>query len=258
MANDQRFKEAMMRALGHSFCLLTLIAFFGRMPAEALSRNEDVYTAARESMVADQISSGHHEPVITAPDVLRAMREVPRHAFVLPEYAALAYTDQPLPIGAGQTISQPFIVALMTELADVRPGDRVLEIGTVSGYQAAVLASITDEVYSIEILEELAQKAERLLKDLGYSVYIRVGDGFFGWPEAAPFDAILVTAAAPTVPQSLIDQLGEEGRLVMPLGEAFQELIVFHKREGRLMRERIIPVRFVPMTGAVREPSSGE
>lgn len=218
----------------------------------------DAYAAARERMVAEQIASGAQRRPVTDPRVLDAMRRVPRHAFVLPEYSHLAYTDQPLPIEAGQTISQPYIVALMTELAEVRSGDRVLEIGTGSGYQAAVLASLTDEVYSIEIIEALARRAEATLKALGYTVHVRAGDGFFGWPEAAPFDAILVTAAAPRLPQRLIDQLAEGGRLVIPLGEVFQELAVFRKTEGSLVEERVIPVRFVPMTGAIESADERE
>ena len=224
--------------------------------AQALDKDGDAL--ARERMVAEQIASGAHRPPVTDPRVLDAMRRVPRHDFVPPGYAHLAYTDQPLPIGEDQTISQPYIVALMTDLAEVRPGDRVLEIGTGSGYQAAVLASLTDDVYSIEILEALALRAEETLATLGYAVHIRVGDGFFGWPEAAPFDAILVTAAAPRVPQPLADQLAVGGRLVIPLGEAFQELAVFRKAEdGSLVEARIIPVRFVPMTGAIESGGAG-
>jgi len=216
--------------------------------------DERAHAASRERMVQEQIAAGAFRPPVTDPRVLDAMRRVPRHRFVPTGLAHLAYTDQPLPIGEGQTISQPYIVALMTELAQVHSGDRVLEIGTGSGYQAAVLASLTDEVYSIEILEPLARRADETLQALGFAVHVRVGDGFFGWPEAAPFDAILVTAAAPHVPQPLIDQLAEGGHIVIPLGEAAQELAVFRKAEGRLVEERVIPVRFVPMTGAVDGP----
>jgi protein-L-isoaspartate(D-aspartate) O-methyltransferase len=232
---------------------LALACLFGRGSAVAQDQDrlKDAYTAARERMVTEQIASGVHGRAVTDPRVLGAMRRVPRHAFVLPDYRHLAYSDQPLPVAAGQTISQPFIVALMTELAEVRSGDRVLEIGTGSGYQAAVLASMTDAVYSIEIIEGLARSAERTLSTLGYKVHIRVGDGFFGWPEAAPFDAILVTAAAPRVPQPLIDQLAAGGRLVIPLGDVIQELYVFRKTNDTLAQERVIPVRFVPMTGFI-------
>jgi protein-L-isoaspartate(D-aspartate) O-methyltransferase len=179
------------------------------------------------------------------------MRRVPREAFVPLRYQGSAYHDGPLPIGEGQTISQPYIVALMTELAEVAPGDRVLEIGTGSGYQAAVLAELTDAVYSIEILEPLARRAEALLRTLGYRVEVRIGDGFFGWPEAAPFDAIVVTASAPRVPKLLVDQLADGGRLVIPIGETFQDLYLFRRTGEGLTQERIVPVVFVPMTGAV-------
>ena len=219
---------------------------------------EETFAVLRERMVTEQIASGWHGIAVRDPLVLAAMRTVPRHAFILSGYEHLAYTDQPLPIAAGQTISQPFIVALMTELADLQPGERVLEIGTGSGYQAAVLASITDEVYSIEIIDALARSAEQILEELGYHVHVRAGDGYLGWPEAAPFDAILVTAAAPRVPEPLADQLAVGGRLVIPLGKAFQHLYVFHKTEDALVQEGIIPVRFVPMTGQVQESSVAE
>lgn len=215
--------------------------------------HEDPYAAPRERMVTEQIASGLHGIALQDPLVLEAMRAVPRHAFVLPGYEWLAYTDQPLPIEEDQTISQPFIVALMTELADLQPGERVLEIGTGSGYQAAVLASITDAVYSIEIIEALARSADERLQRLGYDVHVRAGDGYLGWPEAAPFDAILVTAAAPRVPEPLVEQLAVGGRLVIPLGETFQQLVVFRKTAEALWQETVIPVRFVPMTGQVQD-----
>ena len=213
------------------------------------AQQEDLYVQARERMVAEQITARG----VRDPRVLDAMRRVPREAFVQPLDRQAAYDDRPLPIGEGQTIYQPYIVALMTELAAIQPDDRVLEIGTGSGYQAAVLACLTGQVYSIEIIETLARRAENLLEELGYEVHVRTGDGFFGWPEAAPFDAILVTAAAPRVPQSLADQLADGGRLVMPLGDAFQELVLFRKAGRALTQERVIPVRFVPMTGAIED-----
>ncbi|TDI12008.1 MAG: protein-L-isoaspartate(D-aspartate) O-methyltransferase [Acidobacteria bacterium] len=188
------------------------------------------------------------------PQVLEAMRQVPRHLFVPEALRPHAYEDRPLPIGLGQTISQPYIVALMTALADVGPGDRVLEIGTGSGYQAAVLSVLAHRVYSIEILEELSLRAQKVLHETGRdNIEFRVGDGYRGWPEAAPFDAIVVTAAPPHVPQPLVEQLAQGGRLVIPVGTAYQELLVLEKTAGGLVRRRSIPVRFVPMTGEAQQ-----
>jgi protein-L-isoaspartate(D-aspartate) O-methyltransferase len=186
--------------------------------------------------------------------VLAAMGKVPRHEFVPAAYRAKAYTDQPLPIGRGQTISQPYVVALMTQLLKLGDDERVLEIGTGSGYQAAVLAGLAQSVYSIEIDPELAAEAARRLESLGYdNVHIRAGDGFFGWPEAAPFDAILITAATPRVPERLADQLAEGGRLVAPVGAGGeQELTLVTKRNGTLHPRSFGGVLFVPMTGEVR------
>jgi len=193
---------------------------------------------------------------ITDERVLAAMRKVPRHEFVEPEYRDKAYIDSALPIQEGQTISQPYIVALMTESARLREGDRVLEVGTGSAYQAAVLAEIAGEVYTIEINETLARQAARRRAAMGYaSVRARQGDGYLGWGEAAPFDAILITAAAPRVPEPLIEQLGPGGRLVMPLGSNpfAQELVVLTKKENGVEREVIAGVAFVPMTGEIRK-----
>lgn len=191
------------------------------------------------------------------PRVARAMREVPRHRFVPGAQRALAYVDTPLPIGRGQTISQPFIVAIMSHLLEVGPGDRVYELGTGSGYQAAVLAAMGVEVYSIEIVPELADLARANLDAAGYpQVQVRAGDGWLGWPEAAPFDGILLTAAAPEIPARLLDQLKTGARLVMPIGEVFgiQQLVVLVKEEdGSLRRRNILPVRFVPVTGPLGE-----
>ncbi|MBI4323148.1 MAG: protein-L-isoaspartate(D-aspartate) O-methyltransferase [Candidatus Omnitrophica bacterium] len=185
--------------------------------------------------------------------VLEAMRAVPRHRFVPPELQAFAYEDRPLPIGEGQTISQPYIVALMTELADLKPHQKVLEIGTGSGYQAAVLARLTDRVYTIELIDALARRAKHTLLELGLtSIHVQVGDGYLGWPEEAPFDAIIVTAAAPTLPEPLVEQLAVRGRLVIPMGEDEQELVVFRKKTKGLVREVVIPVRFVPMMGRIQ------
>lgn len=201
---------------------------------------------ARERMVRAQIASRG----VRDPRVLEAMRLVPRHLFVPDEIRRHAYADTPLPIGHNQTISQPYIVAFMSEAMELKPTDRVLEIGTGSGYQAAVLAHLAADVYTIEILEPLGKQAEALLERLGYrNVHVRIGDGYRGWPEAAPFDAIMVTAAPDHVPQPLIDQLREGGRLVLPVGRYNQELIRIRKEGGRTRRETLLPVRFVPMTG---------
>jgi len=187
--------------------------------------------------------------------VLEAMRRVPRHRFVPESQQAHAYEDRPLPIGVGQTISQPYIVALMSELAALEPGDRVLEIGTGCGYQAAVLAEMGVEVFSIEIIESLATQAIATLRELGYGkrIEIRHGDGYAGWPEHAPFDAILVTAAPPRIPEPLRRQLKLGGRLIIPVGEQFQRLLRVTRTEDGFREESVIPVRFVPMTGKARD-----
>jgi len=189
------------------------------------------------------------------PRVLAAMREVPRHLFVPPSQSVHAYDDGPLPIGGNQTISQPYIVALMTELADIAPREKVLEIGTGSGYQSAVLSKLAGEVYSIEIVPELARQSTERLKKLGYgNVTVREGDGYRGWPEQAPFDAIIVTAAPDRIPQPLLDQLAPGGRMVIPVGSFFQELKVLSKeKNGKITEKDIIPVRFVPMTGEIEK-----
>ena len=186
--------------------------------------------------------------------VLSVMAKVPRHLFVDKRYRSQAYADQPLPIDEGQTISQPYIVALMTELLRLKTADRVLEIGTGSGYQAAVLAEIVKEVYTIEIRERLARKARGLLEKLGYkNVKVKHGDGYFGWKEYAPFDAIIVTAAANHIPPPLIKQLKEGGRLVIPLGSTvfYQILTVVTKKDGKIRAKQIAPVAFVPMVGEI-------
>ena len=187
--------------------------------------------------------------------VLDAMRSVPRHRFVPESQRGYAYDDRPLPIGEGQTISQPYIVALMTELAGVKPGDTVLEVGTGSGYQAAVLAQMGVKVYSIEIVEPLARRAKAVLDELGYGkrVELRRGDGYAGWPEHAPFDAILVTAAPPKIPEPLKQQLVVGGRLVIPVGKYFQSLLRITRTKDGFREESVIPVRFVPMTGKAQE-----
>jgi len=191
---------------------------------------------------------------ITDERVLEAMRAVPRHLFVPEDEQDHAYGDYPLPIGFGQTISQPYIVALMTELLELEPGDKVLEVGTGSGYQAAVLASIPEiEVYSVEIIPELARRAQEQLRRLGYKVHLKTGDGYYGWEEHAPFDAIIVTAAPGHLPPSLTDQLAEGGRIVIPIGPpgGYQTLWKFVKeRGGELRAYNVGGVAFVPLTGS--------
>jgi protein-L-isoaspartate(D-aspartate) O-methyltransferase len=200
----------------------------------------------RDAMVDQQIRARE----ITAPAVLNAMRKVPRHRFVPAEVRHLAYEDHPLPIGSGQTISQPYIVAYMTEAADISPRDKVLEIGTGSGYQAAVLGEVGREVYTIEIIPELAAAASKTLAELGYTnVHAKAGNGYLGWPEHAPFDAILVTAAPDQVPQALVDQLALGGKMVVPVGEIVQNMMIIEKTRNGVIERRTIPVRFVPMTG---------
>jgi protein-L-isoaspartate(D-aspartate) O-methyltransferase len=192
------------------------------------------------------------------PRVLAVMREVPRHLFVPEGESAHAYEDHPLPIGWNQTISQPYIVALMTELAEISSEEKVLEIGTGSGYQSAVLARLAREVYSIEIVPGLAQESADRLKKMGYTnATVREGDGYRGWPEHAPFDAIIVTAAPDRIPQPLLDQLAPGGRMVIPVGKFFQELKVLSKdKSGRISEKDILPVRFVPMTGEIEKTPS--
>ncbi len=186
--------------------------------------------------------------------VLAAMEKVERHLFVPEENRKYAYADGPLPIGKGQTISQPYIVAYMTQALETTPEDRILEVGTGSGYQAAVLAELVDEVYSIEIVPELAATATELLADLGYSnVFVRAGDGYRGWPDKAPFDGIIVTAAPDHVPQPLIDQLKPGGKLVIPVGDYAQEMLIITRTEDGIVERRTIGVRFVPMTGEARD-----
>jgi protein-L-isoaspartate(D-aspartate) O-methyltransferase len=210
---------------------------------------EDSYTAARKQMVAEQLAAPSRD--ITNRRVLQAMASVPRHEFVPEAQRHLAYVDGPLPIGFGQTISQPYIVALMTQQLDPQPGHRVLEIGTGSGYQAAVLSQLVKEVYSIEIIDAIATRAATDLKRLGYhNVFVRAGDGHKGWPDKAPFDSIIVTCAPEHIPQPLIDQLKEGGRLVIPVGPPLhQELYVLEKHDGKVLKRDVLAVRFVPMTG---------
>jgi len=212
----------------------------------------DPYRIQRELMVKNQIAARG----VTDKRVLKAMSSIPRERFVKPAMKNRAYEDNPLPIGEGQTISQPYVVALMTQALKLKPTDKVLEIGTGSGYQAAVLAEIVGKVYTIEIRENLANTSRKLLKDLGYkNVEVKYDDGYFGWEEHAPFDAIIITASANHIPAPLIKQLKEGGRLIIPLGSTLftQTLTLATKRQGKLDAEMMGGVRFVPMTGEVRK-----
>ncbi|MDF1785446.1 MAG: protein-L-isoaspartate(D-aspartate) O-methyltransferase [Verrucomicrobiales bacterium] len=206
-------------------------------------------------MTRDQFS-GPDRIDITSEEVLKAMKLVPRHSFVPESQRSKAYEDRPLPIGHGQTISQPYIVALMTEKLDPNEDDRVLEIGTGSGYQAAVLANLVKDVYTIEIVEPLGKRAAETLEKLNYeNVHVCIGDGYKGWPEQAPFDAIIVTCAPEHVPQPLVDQLKEGGRMMIPVGKhlQMQDLYLLEKSDGKLTRKSVLQVRFVPMTGQARK-----
>jgi protein-L-isoaspartate(D-aspartate) O-methyltransferase len=222
----------------------SLIIFIIAMGGSILQQNER-FVAARKKMVTQQIISRG----ITDKSTLNAMQKVPRHLFVPKEYESEAYDDNPLPIGYGQTISQPYIVAYMTEVAKPDLSKKVLEIGTGSGYQAAILAEIVNHVYSIEIIPELAKESADRLRELGYkNITVKYGDGYKGWQEHSPFDIIIVTAAPEQVPKPLIDQLAENGRLVIPLGhpQAIQELMLLEKRNGKIEKSRLTFVRFVP------------
>jgi len=202
------------------------------------------YSKQREAMVEEQIISRG----VKDPSVISAMRKVERHLFAPLLLRWRAYEDGPLPIGHGQTISQPYIVAFMTEALDLGSSDKVLEIGTGSGYQAAILAEIAKQVYTIEILKPLAEMSEKRLKDLGYTnIKVKHGDGYLGWPEYAPFDKIIVTAAPDEIPMELVNQLKVGGKMVIPVGSFFQELYLITKNEQGFMKKAILPVRFVPM-----------
>jgi protein-L-isoaspartate(D-aspartate) O-methyltransferase len=211
---------------------------------------EDLYQGARRRMVREDIQRRG----IDDQRVLQAMLKVERHLFVPESYRPMAYADRPLPIGEGQTISQPYIVALMTDHLHLKPADRVLEIGTGSGYQAAVLAELAQEVYSIEIIDQLAHTARERLQTLGYkNVWVKHGDGFYGWPEHAPYDAIMITCATPTIPERLVEQLRDGGRMILPLGDEpfVQSLTMVTKQAGKLEKKPVTDVVFVPMTGEI-------
>ena len=222
-----------------------------------LLQTEDTEMKSREEMVRKQLVAGG----ITNAAVLEAMTEVPRHEFVPEALRPRAYADGPLPIGHGQTISQPFIVAYMTQALELSKEDTVLEVGTGSGYQAAILGKLAKEVYTIEIVPPLAESARNILANLGFqNVHVKLGDGYLGWPEAAPFDAIIVTCAPDRVPEPLVSQLKEGGRLVIPVGEAggVQKLIVLRKKNGEISKTSMLDVRFVPMTGKMTNGLTNE
>jgi len=232
--------------------LISLWASLNLSIPVAFSQEDPGLVEARRRMVERDLKGRD----IRDPKVLEILGRVPRHLFVEPSLKGKAYADHPLPIGEGQTISQPYIVAFMTQILKVQPGERVLEIGTGSGYQAAVLAELTDQVYTVEIVESLTRQAARRLKDLGYgSVRVKYGDGYFGWEEAAPFDAIIVTCAANHIPPPLIKQLKEGGRLILPLGSTtyFQTLTLLTKKMGKTDIQHLTGVAFVPMTGEVQK-----
>src|SRR5687768_3899212 len=220
-------------------------SYFHSELTDTSQRSEEEFAAQRRKLVEVLKSQG-----LKSRTVLDALLKVPRHKFVPASHRNRAYENRALPIAHEQTISQPYIVGYMTEAADIAPGDRVLEIGTGSGYQAAVLAELAKEVYSIEIVPPLADGARNVLGELGYkNVHVKTGNGYLGWPEHAPFDAIIVTAAPDEVPQALIDQLAVGGTMVVPVGSEFQEMVIITRRESGVVERRTIPVAFVPMVG---------
>jgi protein-L-isoaspartate(D-aspartate) O-methyltransferase len=246
-----------LRRPGRGRCLLagafwlaagTLLAT-GELGPVLTAEAQDSFLPQRRGMVEELKRRG-----ITKPDVLAAMEQVPRHRFVPDSVRAEAYADQPLSLGAERSVYQPYVVALMTSLLDLKPSDKVLEVGTGSGYHAAVLSRLARDVFSIEIVEPVASRASKLLAGLGYhNVTVRVGDGYRGWPEEAPFDAILLSAAPPHIPKPLLDQLREGGRMVVPVGGFFQDLLVITKTADGLEKRSVIPVRLSPMTGRVQD-----
>lgn len=226
------------------FFILTFLLLSQMLLGNTIAEEKNKFKQQRLKMVEQQIA----ERGVTDRKVLNVMKKVKRHLFVSPELKYLAYEDRPLPIGQGQTISQPFIVAFMTEALNLRPNDRVLEIGTGSGYQAAVLAELVEQVYTIEIVPELAQQAKERLLKLGYkNIDVKEGDGYKGWPENAPFDVIIITAAPPFIPEELVNQLKIGGEMIVPVGTYYQELILLKKTKDGVQKQKLIPVRFVPM-----------
>ena len=246
-----RYNMPMKHLARYCFLFLTLLV------SQALADTADEYRQQRAQLIRTiekdvRETSAYLDKDRLDPRVIQAMERVPRHEFVPESERRYAYENRPLPIGHGQTISQPYIVAIMTDLMKLEPGDRVLEIGTGSGYQAAVLAELVQQVYSIEIISELARSARDVLDRLGYEqVKTRVGDGYYGWQERAPFDAIIVTAAADHVPPPLIKQLKTGGHMLIPVGSRFmtQQLILVTKGDDGITTRLLLPVRFVPLTG---------
>lgn len=233
-----------VKILNISYRLLLQVVAFLLLSQISLYAENGNFEVQREAMVGSQLELRG----IRDKDVLSAMRKVKRHLFVPSDMADFAYDDRPLPIGYGQTISQPYIVAYMTESAGLKPQDRVLEIGTGSGYQAAVLAELVSEVYTIEIVEPLAESAKERLEALGYkNIHVGLRDGYKGWDEFAPYDTIIVTAAPPKIPESLLEQLAIGGRMVVPVGSIYQQLILITRTQKGYDKEGLLPVRFVPM-----------
>lgn len=229
---------------------LTLLPIFLVANFSIPEDDSNVYAQRRWEMVETQIISRG----IRDSRLIRAMLKIPRHKFVPENLRDIAYGDNPLPIGIEQTISQPYIVALMTELLRLNSGEKVLEVGTGSGYQTAILAEMGCEVYTIEILEPLSEKAQQVLKSLGYEdIHYKIGDGYRGWTQFAPFDAIIVTAAPDHMPQPLIEQLKTNGRMIIPVGVQYQELLLIKKTDKGTDMKTVTPVRFVPMTGEAQK-----
>ncbi len=240
-----------MKPIALFYTILLFITFCesGEIMARENFKPEN-YVEVRKDMVEQQIK---HRGIKDL-RVLEAVSKVKRHLYVPENLQQFAYADEPLPIGYGQTISQPYIVAYMTAALQLEKDDHVLEIGTGSGYQAAILAEIVSQVYTIEIVEPLALASKKNLFRNGYrNIHFKIGDGYQGWPEAAPFDAIIVTAAPPQIPQPLIDQLKEGGRMIIPVGIGYQKLILITRENGKVKKESLLPVRFVPMTGKIQK-----
>lgn len=234
---------------------LTLLSIFLIANLSIPEDDNNIYTQRRWEMIETQIVSRG----IRDSKLIRAMLKIPRHKFVPENLRDIAYGDNPLPIGMEQTISQPYIVALMTELLKLNSGEKVLEVGTGSGYQTAILAEMGCDVYTVEILEPLLEKARRILKSLGYkNIHYKAGDGYRGWPQFAPFDAIIVTAAPDHMPQPLIEQLKVNGRMIIPVGAQYQELLLIKKTDKGTEMKTVTPVRFVPMTGEAQKSKTRE